>query len=559
MSTKRVVVVFSIVLCGVGMVSAQTEWIGHPGNPVVETEDPGSWAPGGPWIGSIVFDGSTYHMWFTGSKDNYYANDIGHATSEDGIEWTMDPSNPVLTKGDSGEWDDDPLIAGAVIYDGSQFHMWYTGTDEVAENIGYATSPDGSVWTKYSGNPVMEVGACGAWDDKWLMSGAVIDDGDTYMMWYSGSNGSIGKIGYAESPDGIDWTKRPDPVLEPGDYPGEWEGSLQSPTVVYDDDCYDDDCSTYHMWYVGNHSGEFNKIGYAYSGDGIEWTKHRGNPVIAIADDNIEQSCALYDGDTFRLWYSSFSGAATADYRVSYATSDCCGGLAALDTWRYIPAAAVASGAQGAFFQTDVDISNADDRAAKYEFSWLPRAEDNSEPETSEIFSLAAGKSTRYANVLSEVFDLEPDSVGALLIKSSNSDLLAMSRTYNSPGEETGGTYGQAMPAIDPDEFIQHGEVRRILCGTENADMRTNIGCQNGTDASTVVYLDLFDSDGTALGREMLILKPLGNEQVNRIFDGHNPVTGYVDVSLVQPGRYVYCYGSVLDNVTNDPTTTPPQ
>ena len=134
-----------------------------------------------------------------------------------------------------------------------------------------------------------------------------------------------------------------------------------------------------------------------------------------------------------------------------------------------------------------------------------------------------------------------------------------MSRTYNAPSAKVTGTYGQSIPAVGTDDFIQHGEKRRILFVSENADLRTNIGCQNGTDASTVVYLDLFSSDGTALGREMLVLKPLGNEQVNRIFDGHNPVNGYVDVSLVQPGRYVYCYGSVLDNVTSDPTTIPPQ
>ena len=220
MTTKRCVVVLSIMLWGAGMAMGQTEWVEDPGNPVVETDDPGAWAPGGLWANTVVFDGTTYHMWFTGLYENGYAADIGHATSTDGVSWEMDQSNPVLIRGESGAWDENPLIAGAVIHDGSQFHMWYTATNEVAENIGYATSPDGSVWTKASENPVMETGAPGSWDDTWLLATSVIADEGTYKMWYSGSNRSVGKIGYAESSDGIAWEKWPEPVLDPGDTPG---------------------------------------------------------------------------------------------------------------------------------------------------------------------------------------------------------------------------------------------------------------------------------------------------------------------------------------------------
>ena len=134
-----------------------------------------------------------------------------------------------------------------------------------------------------------------------------------------------------------------------------------------------------------------------------------------------------------------------------------------------------------------------------------------------------------------------------------------MSRTYNAPTAKVTGTYGQSIPGVGPADFIQHGEIRRILFVSENADLRTNIGCQNGTDSNTVVYLDLFDAGGTALGREIMMLKPFGNEQANRIFEDHQPTIGYVDVTVAQAGNLVYCFGSVLDNVTSDPTTIPPQ
>jgi hypothetical protein len=556
MRTKRIAVFLCVLVCSVGMAVAQTEWTDHPDNPVIGVDDPGPWAPGGAWVSSVLYDGAIYHMWFEGMTvlpSGWITGvAVGHATSTDGVEWSMDPANPVIPAGDPGEWDDEAAGGGPVIFDGTQFKMWYAGWSEDSSNVGYATSTDGSTWTKYSGNPVMDRGSPGSWDDKWIQPATVLVEDGTYRMWFHGRTEDYytGLIGYAESPDGISWTKRPEPVLAPAEYPGSVEASFLYPSVV-------NDGTTYHMWHANDAPESYVDIHYAYSGDGIEWTKHRGNPVHEMADESVFTVSALLDGDTWRMWTSHFGGA--RDSRVSYATSDCCAGEAAVDTWLFIAGTAVASGAQGAFFQTDVDVSNADDRAIEYRFQWLPRGEDNTEPVTSDVFTLDAGNCVRYSNVLAEIFDLEPDSFGTLVIQSSSPDLLAMSRTYNLGTEKTGGTYGQAMAAIPPAEFIGQNEVRRILFGTENADMRTNVGCQNGGLDTVAVFMELFDSQGTSLGRPFVMLQPLGNDQVNRIFDGHNPVNGYIEISSPSPNASYYCYGSVLDNVTSDPTTIPPQ
>jgi len=548
MNAKRVVMLLVAVLCGTGMVMGQTEWVDHPDNPLIGPGEPGSWDATGHQLTMVVFDGSIYHMWFNGYDGNGATYDIGHATSPDGLVWTIDPANPVLTRGANGEWDDDVVLGGGVIHDGTLFHMWYSGLHGGIVRAGKATSPDGTVWTKHPDNPVMDVGPPGAWDELWVYPTTVIVDDSTYQMWYVGHDGSLFQTGYAESSNGIDWDKRPEPVLEIGTYPGAWDATnAANPCVIFDG-------STYHMWYTGGSNSL--SIGYAYSSDGIQWTKHRDNPIAQSTEEWIYAPRVILDGSTYRIWYSHWDGSVDL---ISYATSTCCAGVPGLNNWQFIPAAAVASGAQGAFFQTDVDVSNAGGQAAEYQFRWLPRGEDNSEPTTSGTFSLDAGKSSRYANVLAEVFDLEPDSLGALAIMSTSPDLLAMSRTYNLPGEKAAGTYGQAFPAMLTNDFIQYGEPRRILFASEHADLRTNIGCQNGTSDTTVVYLDLYNSAGSPLGRKVLMLRALGNDQVNRIFDGHQPVNGYVDVSVAQAGNLVYCYGSVLDNVTSDPTTIPPQ
>jgi hypothetical protein len=124
----------------------------------------------------------------------------------------------------------------------------------------------------------------------------------------------------------------------------------------------------------------------------------------------------------------------------------------------FIPAAALATGLEGAFFRTDVDLSNVGPTDLTYELLWLPRGADNSDPVASDTFSLAAGSGVRYANVLDEVFGLSPDAVGALAVEADGTDLLAMSRTYNLPPAKVAGTFGQELPGIPMDRMIPSGE-----------------------------------------------------------------------------------------------------
>jgi hypothetical protein len=255
------------------------------------------------------------------------------------------------------------------------------------------------------------------------------------------------------------------------------------------------------------------------------------------------------DSGSYVMWFRDYNHAS-----VRRAASDCCSTVFPA----IIPAAAYAAGAEGSFYETDIDISNADSTEAEYRFSWLPRGENNADPMVSELFTLGAGRSVRYANVLAEVFDLEPDVFGALIIEATSQDLLAMARIANTPQEKVAGTFGQSIPSIEIGDFIPRGERRRLLFGTEHAEMRTNVGCFNASDMATRVNFELFAADGTLLGTESVTLMPWSNDQLHRIFDPYHPVTGCVDFWTDIGGTQIYCYGSVLDNVTSDPTTVPP-
>ncbi len=297
---------------------SQTDWVKHPDNPVFQRGEPGSWDDSRLGPDQVIEEYGMYRMWYTGwdgiSNRNFQ---IGLATSSNGIDgWTRHQANPVLPVGDEGEWDswlvgnpvvmkdegiykmwysggdgtgghrctgyatsvdgvnwtkhDEPILEQtpdswdswaahwcSVIKDGTTYKMWYSGaTDFYSHRIGYATSDDGISWTKHGDNP-LELQHDGSWDDAQVWFPFVVKDGDTYHMWYSGSDGSVGRIGYAWSEDGISWHPVDEnPVLVPGD-PGSWDDlGVNEACVMKRDD-------SFVMWYQGYGDPGIADVGYA--------------------------------------------------------------------------------------------------------------------------------------------------------------------------------------------------------------------------------------------------------------------------------------------------------
>jgi hypothetical protein len=307
-----------IVLCATGAALAQTDWVQYPGNPVVVPGDPGQWDERGRHIYSVVFDGATYHMYFTSPAPNGDLTDIGHATSIDRFTWIVDPNNPVVVRGAPGAWDADGLWSAAVAYDGSTFHMWYAGEGAGQLSVGHATSLDGSIWLKDPSNPVIGPGVPGSWNE-FVAPWTVRIEGDTVKMWFYAccDDNGANNIGYAEFPGGI----YPDPVLVPSADPSVWDsGFLCCPAVDFEE-------PGYHMFYIGGRSVT-EGIGYAFSPDGIHWTKHAENPVVQAASGYIWNPVVLFDGSLHHLWYSHWNGSV---FQINYAWSDGDAGLFADD------------------------------------------------------------------------------------------------------------------------------------------------------------------------------------------------------------------------------------
>jgi len=161
----------------------------------------------------------------------------------------------VLGKGSPGEWDDMWIESPAVLYDTASgaYLMWYTGITYSAAlgdwhcQIGLATSANCTTWTKHPGNPVIQTGLPGAWNDKWVSVPAVIRRGNVYEMWFcaKSSAGNEAYVGYAVSSNGSDWNVRSEPLFSTSTAPYDSAveaGGPWAPDVVWDG-------TGYLMWY----------------------------------------------------------------------------------------------------------------------------------------------------------------------------------------------------------------------------------------------------------------------------------------------------------------------
>jgi predicted GH43/DUF377 family glycosyl hydrolase len=121
----------------------------------------------------------------------------------------------VLKTGPRGSWDEIGVADPYVIERNGELYMYYLGMDRARrQRLGVARSHDGIVWEKLVSNPIMELGAPGAFDEVGLGEPAVWSSGGSYWMLYTGrARGEKRRIGLAKSPDGISWTRQ-DLVIE---------------------------------------------------------------------------------------------------------------------------------------------------------------------------------------------------------------------------------------------------------------------------------------------------------------------------------------------------------
>jgi len=185
---------------GVARSNIVSSFTKEPDPVLTNGSNPFDWDHGGvsqPWVIRL---GDTFHMWYTGwSSDNDVY--IGHATSQDGLNWTKDPYNPVVHPGFYQGffhtiWIDSPVV----IYEDGKFTMFISAGLflNTQQRIVSFSSRDGTNWTLDEGMPVLLQGESGKWDDTGIWAGSVFVDNGMRHMYYAGNTGGGSqRIGHA--------------------------------------------------------------------------------------------------------------------------------------------------------------------------------------------------------------------------------------------------------------------------------------------------------------------------------------------------------------------------
>lgn len=187
------------------------------------------------WIQSFQDKLYLYYIGWNKATDVPFRNAIGLAISSDGgYTFQKYTDGPVL---DRSIYDPCFVASCCTLIENNIWRMWYLScinwkvTDGKLEHqyhIKYAESADGIHWQRHGHISIDFQRA----DEYAISRPCVVKDTDCYRMWYS-YRGESYRIGYAESSDGLTWTRKDDEVgIDVS--PSGWDAEMIEYPFVFD-------------------------------------------------------------------------------------------------------------------------------------------------------------------------------------------------------------------------------------------------------------------------------------------------------------------------------------
>jgi predicted GH43/DUF377 family glycosyl hydrolase len=198
--------------------------------------------------------------------------------SQRGGSWPFGPwqrlsESPIISREGDG-WESAGTFNPAVIARGGKIIMLYRAQDmHGTSRLGYAESNDGIHFTRRS-EPVLSP------ETDYEKDGGVEDPrlvqfGDTYYLTYTGYNKKDAQLCLATSKDLIHWVRKG--IILPA-YKGKWNTRWTKSGAIVPEKI----SGKYWMYFLGTSRDNNDQVGLASSEDLIHWTEETNAPVLPV-------------------------------------------------------------------------------------------------------------------------------------------------------------------------------------------------------------------------------------------------------------------------------------
>jgi len=183
--------------------------------PILKTGKDGSWDSQFIAHCYVFKDGNKFYMLYDGSRKGNWLESIGLAESENLIDWEKYVGNPIFTVG-ANWWEKRHVSRCCVFKENGVYYLYYAGHDGERERIGMAKGESLFGLTRCFGQPVLDIGKEGEWDEKSISDPRIIKYNKEYMMFYSGiDKRGVERLGLAIGKDLFSWRKyKKNPILD---------------------------------------------------------------------------------------------------------------------------------------------------------------------------------------------------------------------------------------------------------------------------------------------------------------------------------------------------------
>ena len=301
---------------------------------------------------------------------------------------------------------------------------------------------------------------------------------------------------------------------------------------------------------AGTKVGEFAES--LQPGEHKQLDQYLASKGVALEDGRIEVKVT---SDTGRITaYASVIDNATSDpLLVAPAT------LSDISSNKYVIAGVADLKNSLASWRSDMRIFNSSTSAVQATLTFYPQG--NPGGPVAKTITINGGETRVLNDLLASTFGITAAATGAVHVQTANpTALVVTARTYD---QRTSGTYGQFIPAVTPAEAVGISDRSLNILQLEQSDrFRSNIGLAEVSGQSVTVQLTAIVPNTAAAPIVTVTLAPNEFRQLGNLLNTMGLSTAYnsrINVKVISGSGRVTAYGSVIDNLTQDPTFVPAQ